>query len=289
MDAVEKFSQKLLKVEEEEKEKDPRWAARAAAVYFEAEKFDQATARYRTALELEPTNWKFSLGLAEALFKSKKHEESVTIIDPLVQKFRNDSTLAEENEASFAAALKILGDCQFEAGKLDEAFATYREAVKLTPDDLDIPNDYINRLHEKEQPDELFRFLKELQDQIDSDGLSRLVAMYLRFSSWPDFHESINEELNRINELWFAKESYQIAIAAASDDSSRTRELANLRYQYGLMLAQYGEHNTEQVEEACTQWEQNVAIGPAQKDKNWSVYYTCTIMTVRRYCETSTK
>jgi Ca-activated chloride channel family protein len=89
--------------------------------------FGKAEVAYRRALELKPEDQKWQFNLANSLYKQKKAEESAKEFETIAEKaaLPDDKSKAYHN----------MGNSFLVQKKLDESIATYKKALRLTPND----------------------------------------------------------------------------------------------------------------------------------------------------------
>jgi len=89
--------------------------------------FGKAEVAYRRALELKPEDHQWQFNLADALYKQKKADESAKEFGDIAEKasLPIDKSMAFHN----------MGNSYLVQKKLDESIATYKKALRLTPND----------------------------------------------------------------------------------------------------------------------------------------------------------
>lgn len=89
--------------------------------------FGKAEVAYRRALELKPEDHQWQFNLADALYKQKKADESAKEFGDIAEKapLPADKSMAYHN----------MGNSYLVQKKLDESIATYKKALRLTPND----------------------------------------------------------------------------------------------------------------------------------------------------------
>jgi Ca-activated chloride channel homolog len=93
------------------------------------EKFNTAEKEYRKALEKKPDDPNWNFNLADALYKQKRFDEAA-------EKFK-DLTGKMETPEEKARVLHNQGNSQLMQQKIDESIESYKEALRLNPNDLD--------------------------------------------------------------------------------------------------------------------------------------------------------
>lgn len=125
--------------------------------YAEKQDFQPAEAAFRNALLLKPDSFEWRLGLTRCVFKQEKYEDSVTLLNELIERFPNKADFwilqahsflglkqplkaAQNFEAldliggSTVDTLFTLGDIYLSESLPDLALSAYRRGVDLKPD-----------------------------------------------------------------------------------------------------------------------------------------------------------
>lgn len=89
-------------------------------------KYEEAVRKYQEALVLEPDNVRIHYDLGRALYRMKKHPEAVAEFQ---------LGLLSKTRQLKARSLYNIGNCQFRQNALDEAIASYSQALLLDPGD----------------------------------------------------------------------------------------------------------------------------------------------------------
>ncbi len=87
---------------------------------------DEAEREFRLALEAEPGNQEALAGLGQVTVKRGAYADGAQMLER-----------ATSSSARMASAFRSLGDAYAAMGMLDKAAGAYRQAVALTPDDMD--------------------------------------------------------------------------------------------------------------------------------------------------------
>ncbi len=102
---------------------------------YEAGDFQGAAEHYSKSMAIAPDNFEARFNLASALIKSKKMEGA----DPLLKALATDSLDTVKNRSE---AFYNLGNSQVEQQKLEEALESYKDAIRLNPDDMEAKYNY---------------------------------------------------------------------------------------------------------------------------------------------------
>jgi Ca-activated chloride channel homolog len=92
-------------------------------------KFSQAEEEYRKALNLRPGNDQWNFNLAGAQYKQMRFDEAEQKFDELAEKL--------DTKEEQARALHNKGNSQLMQQRIDESIESYKEALRLNPNDLD--------------------------------------------------------------------------------------------------------------------------------------------------------
>ncbi len=96
---------------------------------FEEENYVQAGEKFRQALEQDPGNTKALFNLGNALYRQGRPEEAADVFEALSQLTQDASLRAD--------ALHNLGNSQLGSGKIPESIESYKESLRLNPEDED--------------------------------------------------------------------------------------------------------------------------------------------------------
>ncbi len=104
---------------------------------------------YSKAMAIAPDNFEARYNLANALIKGKKMEGA----DPLLKALAADSLRSNTDRSE---AFYNLGNSQFEQQKLEEALESYKDAIRLNPDDMEAKYNYsyVKTLLSQQQQDQ---------------------------------------------------------------------------------------------------------------------------------------
>jgi tetratricopeptide (TPR) repeat protein len=128
---------------------DPRIAEGVAL--HDAGKYDQAITKYREVLAAEPGNGLARYELAYSLYAKGEYAECATLLQPL----------ADLPGKAQAGVLASLGNCLDSGGHPDQAIATYRKGLAISPDDPSFLYNLAIALSGKGEWDEARELLKK--------------------------------------------------------------------------------------------------------------------------------
>jgi tetratricopeptide (TPR) repeat protein len=94
---------------------------------YQQSQFDLAEAQYRKALEYEPDNEKAKYNLAASLHKQNKYNEAAKLL--------NDLAGSSKNKSLKSAAYYNQGVAYTKLHDLDSSIESYKNALRLNPDD----------------------------------------------------------------------------------------------------------------------------------------------------------
>ena len=134
---------------------------------FEEEKYREAEIYYRRALEESPGNSKALYNLSNSLYRQGRYDEAINILDRLTQQG------VDKIDAS--DVYHNLGNAQLGAHQIRQSIESYKNALKIDPDDQDTRYNLayaMELLDEQEQPPQAETDIGEGeqdQDQPDQD------------------------------------------------------------------------------------------------------------------------
>lgn len=108
-------------------------------------KFSSAEKEYRKALEKKPNDPKWDFNLADALYKQMRFEEASQRFGELTDKM--------ETPEEKARTLHNMGNSLLMQQKIDESIESYKEALRLNPNDMETKYNLAYAQHLKNQQD----------------------------------------------------------------------------------------------------------------------------------------
>ncbi len=116
---------------------------------YSSEDYPAAMEHYSKAMAIAPDNFEARYNLANALIKSKKMDGA----DPLLKALVADSLRSDIDRSE---AFYNLGNSLFEQEKLEEALESYKDAIRLNPDDMEAKYNYsyVKTLLSQQQQDQ---------------------------------------------------------------------------------------------------------------------------------------
>ena len=122
-------------------------------------RFSSAEKEYRKALEKRPNDPRWDFNLADALYKQMRFEEATEKFIELADKL--------ETPEEKARALHNKGNSELMQQKIDESIESYKEALRLNPNDLDTKYNlaYAQNLKKQQQEQEQNQDQDNNQDQ----------------------------------------------------------------------------------------------------------------------------
>ncbi|MBQ2702644.1 MAG: tetratricopeptide repeat protein [Alistipes sp.] len=127
---------------------------------FGRERYERSVDSYTRALEAAPRCFEAGYNLSNALFRSERYDKA----EQTLKNFVVDSTRTEVERAE---AYYNLGNTQFMQQKLKEALESYRNSLRLNPDDMEVKYNYAytKRLLEQQQQQQQNQQNNQNQDQ----------------------------------------------------------------------------------------------------------------------------
>ena len=102
---------------------------------FGRERYERSVDSYTRALEASPKCFEAGYNLSNALFRSERYDRA----EQTLKSFAADST---RNTKDRADAYYNLGNTQFMQQKLQEALESYKNSLRLNPDDMEAKYNY---------------------------------------------------------------------------------------------------------------------------------------------------
>ena len=102
---------------------------------FGRERYERSVDSYTRALEASPKCFEAGYNLSNALFRSERYDKA----EQTLKSFAADST---RNAKDRADAYYNLGNTQFMQQKLQEALESYKNSLRLNPDDMEAKYNY---------------------------------------------------------------------------------------------------------------------------------------------------
>jgi len=236
--------------------------------------YDQALERYSQILEQDPNHSRSLYGVALTLKRQKDYAEALKIAQPLKERLDNE----KDEESLYPDVVELLATLHVQLDQFDEAMREFRIMMKHRNEPFGHIYLFIKDLRKKDRSDEIVEILELLRDEMSTSGMSLLVTMFLSYTGVDALFEACNWALDKADKLNIAKETYQVAIAAAEDKTTFAQNLVGLRYWYGKTLFEYC-HDEDSEKEAISVYEQNFTFAIDQSN-DW-IHYICSFHTVR--------
>lgn len=134
--------------------------------YYGTEKYDLAENEYRSAMEADPKNTTARYNLANALQKQKKYSEAVKVLDQLG---------GMVTEKPFRSAVYYnQGVAHTRQKNLEESIESYKDALRLNPDDKDARENLQKALQEQKQKQQQNQQKKQDQKMSQKEAEQKL-------------------------------------------------------------------------------------------------------------------
>jgi tetratricopeptide (TPR) repeat protein len=128
---------------------------------YKSDKYVESEEFYRKALDKDPKSFEAKFNLADALYKQKKIDASLKLLEELEQ--------GEKNPQRLAQIYHNKGNVYFAANKLDESIDNYKKALKQNPNDDQTRYNLIAAQKMKQQQDQNKDQQKQQQQQQKQD------------------------------------------------------------------------------------------------------------------------
>ena len=128
---------------------------------FDRKRYERSVDSYTRALEAAPGCFEAGYNLSNALFRSERYDKA----EQTLKGFVTDSTRSAKDRAE---AYYNLGNTQFMQQKLQEALESYRNSLRLNPEDVEAKYNYAytkKLLEQQQQQDQQNQENNENQDQ----------------------------------------------------------------------------------------------------------------------------
>ncbi|KAK2616359.1 hypothetical protein QQS21_000793 [Conoideocrella luteorostrata] len=198
--------------------------------------YPQALEKYDEALAQHATDVLALRGKAMTHLKLEDFAETIKIAAPLKRRLDND---LECDKSLYRQVTETLATAYVGVNQFDEAMRVYRIIMELLEDNFQPMFPFMNELRKKNQPQKVTEIIEYLRSNVTTQGLSRLVTMYISYSGNHLFYEVVNWALAESNRLEVAEEAFELAIAASEHKAMFTRNLSSLRYEFGKALHHY--------------------------------------------------
>jgi len=128
---------------------------------YKSDKYVESEEFYRKALDKDPKSFEAKFNLADALYKQKKIDASLKLLEELEQNEKNPQRLAQIYHNK--------GNIYFAANKLDESIDNYKKALKQNPNDDQTRYNLIAAQKMKQQQDQNKDQQKQQQQQQEEE------------------------------------------------------------------------------------------------------------------------
>ena len=108
--------------------------------------YNQAEIQYRKSLEKDQNYFSASFNLADAIYKQERYSESSKLFDALKDNAKTNKDLTK--------VLHNLGNSLFKEQKLDKAIDSYKEALRINPNDNETRHNLALAKKQKKQQEE---------------------------------------------------------------------------------------------------------------------------------------
>lgn len=137
------YRQKLL-----QNENDPVSLTNLGAILQKQNKLDEALKYYSLANNAEPDNVQNRMNMASLYYEKKNYDKALALYDSILVVYPNNVT-----------ANLYKGECEVALGEIEEAKASFKEALKLAPNDNRMKSQIVDTLQTKINPDEAISFV----------------------------------------------------------------------------------------------------------------------------------
>ena len=119
--------------------------------------YNEAEIQYRKSLEKDQDYFNASFNLADAVYKQERYKEASALFDALKDDAPTDEDLAK--------VYHNLGNSLVKEGKLDEAIAAYKSALRINPNDNETRHNLALSKQQKQQQEKEEKEEKEDKEE----------------------------------------------------------------------------------------------------------------------------
>ena len=123
--------------------------------------YNEAEMQYRKSLEKDQDYFNASFNLADAVYKQERYKEASALFDALKDDAPTDEDLAE--------VYHNLGNSLVKEGKLDDAIAAYKSALRINPNDNETRHNLALSKQQKQEQEQQEEENKDEQEE-DKEG-----------------------------------------------------------------------------------------------------------------------
>ena len=137
--------------------------------FYKQSQFDLAEARYRQALQEDPTSREAMFNLSNALHQQKKYDQAIQLLDRLQASAKDSSTLS--------ASAYNQGVAHTKQKNLEESIEKYKQALRMDPEDQQARENLQKALRElkKQQSKSSQQQQKSSMDENEADQKLKLL------------------------------------------------------------------------------------------------------------------
>ncbi|KAK4495710.1 hypothetical protein PRZ48_012978 [Zasmidium cellare] len=253
---------------------DGKWHHCLAETYYEINCFDESVTRFKAALEAIPSDWRLSMGLAQALAKNDEPKEAVTTLEKLIEDNQGlISTDDEFKDEYWNSMLHLIGDWNIQMKEFAAAELTYKKLLDegLTKETFEI---FARKavllmtlaLNEQSKHRETMDLLVSLEQRTDPDSGNWLYALFHFYAGTDELHDRVFEAAHNTDRLTSVTEKYRLAVEKIHED--KTKFGIYLHLQYWLAALMWSHQSREEKEAALDMWEDiiNVEVPDSAED-----------------------
>ncbi|KMU86228.1 hypothetical protein CIHG_04016 [Coccidioides immitis H538.4] len=211
---VEKWAMKELGVTEQ----DSLWTVQMAITFRHYGFYEQAIERSTISKNLDSSsNWRAPFCLAQTHALQGRYKMALETLEEVIAMFRKNGDIMEEWCAAFYS------DILYYLREWNVELQEYEAANAHNPDSYEPILRIILILEAQEKYGEIIECLQSLDGEMDENGLTRLAAMMHRYADSKLYHETITKAGRAAGQLETVKETYQVAIEAATSNTYRSK------------------------------------------------------------------
>ena len=135
---------------------------RRGVALLEQERFAEAEAEFRSALQLKPSSFEAAYNLGTALFRQEKYDEAL-------QQLQATTPFANDDKQRLASLFHNLGNSYLFGQNIDQSIEAYKQALRHNPLDDETRYNLIAAMKLKDEQEEQEEQEEEQQDQQEQE------------------------------------------------------------------------------------------------------------------------
>lgn len=135
---------------------------RRGVALLEQERFAEAEAEFRSALQLKPSSFEAAYNLGTALFRQEKYDEAL-------QQLQATTPFANDDKQRLASLFHNLGNSYLFGQNIDQSIEAYKQALRHNPLDDETRYNLIAAMKLKDEQEEQEEEQQDQQEQVQQE------------------------------------------------------------------------------------------------------------------------